>query len=112
MNNPFENLNKRLSNIENILLDIQHEPQQLSEQANRWLDLSGLSDYLPSNPAHATIYSWLAKGSIPAHKQGKRWYFLVSEIDDWIKQGKQKTIKELEAETDEYLSNKKKGLQL
>lgn len=76
----------------------------------KWLDLNGLSNYLPSKPAHATIYGWLASGLIPAHKQGSRWFFLVTEIDDWIKQGKIKTIQEIEADADAYLSNKNKGL--
>lgn len=93
-----------------LLQIIQSNKVLKTETEMKWLDLDGLSNYLPSKPAHATIYGWLANDLIPAHKQGKRWFFLVSEIDDWIKEGRQKTLKELEAETDEYLSSKNKGL--
>jgi excisionase family DNA binding protein len=81
-----------------------------NEPSLKWLDLNGLSNYLPSKPAHATIYGWLSSGSIPAHKQGNRWIFSVQEIDDWIKSKKQKTSSEIEAEVDVYLSNKNKAL--
>lgn len=58
-----------------------------------------------------TLYGYVQRNEIPYHKKGNRLYFFKSEIiEDWIKNGKQKTLKELEAETDELLSNKNKGL--
>lgn len=57
-----------------------------------------------------TLYGYVQRNEIPYHKKGNRLYFFKSEIIDWIKTGKQKTIKELEADTDEFLSNHKKGL--
>ena len=57
-----------------------------------------------------TLYGYVQRNEIPYHKKGNRLYFFKTEIIDWIKTGKQKTLKELEAETDEYLSNKNKGL--
>jgi len=58
-----------------------------------------------------TLYGYVQRNEIPYHKKGNRLYFFKSEIiDDWIKTGRQKTLNELEAETDEYLSNKNKGL--
>lgn len=58
-----------------------------------------------------TLYAYVQRNEIPYHKKGNRLYFFKSEIiEDFVKTGKQKTIKELEAETDEYLSNHKKAL--
>ena len=57
-----------------------------------------------------TLYGYVQRNEIPYHKKGNRLYFFKSELIDWIKTGKQKTLKELEAQTDEYLSNKNKGL--
>ena len=57
-----------------------------------------------------TLYGYVQRNEIPYHKKTSRFYFFKTEIIDWIKTGKQKTLKELEAETDEYLSNKNKGL--
>jgi predicted DNA-binding transcriptional regulator AlpA len=57
-----------------------------------------------------TLYGYVQRNEIPYHKKGNRLYFFKSEIIDWIKTGKQKTLKELEADADTYLSNKNKGL--
>lgn len=56
-----------------------------------------------------TLYAYVQRNEIPYHKKGNRLYFFKSEIIDWIKTGKQKTVKELEAEADNFLSNHKKG---
>jgi predicted DNA-binding transcriptional regulator AlpA len=56
-----------------------------------------------------TLYGYVQRNEIPYHKKGNRLYFFKSEIIDWIKTGKQKTLKELEADADAYLSNNKKG---
>jgi predicted DNA-binding transcriptional regulator AlpA len=57
-----------------------------------------------------TLYGYCQRNEIPYHKKGNRLYFFKSEIIDWIKTGKQKTLKEIEADADAYLSNKNKGL--
>jgi len=54
-----------------------------------------------------TIYGYCQRNEIPYQKKGNRLYFFKSEIINWIKTGKQKTIKELQAEADVLLSNKK-----
>ncbi len=58
-----------------------------------------------------TLYGYVQRNEIPFYKKGNRLYFFKSEIlENWIKTGKQKTLKELEADAEEYLSNKNKGL--
>jgi excisionase family DNA binding protein len=56
-----------------------------------------------------TIYAYCQNNAIPYHKKNGRLFFFKSEIIDWIKTGKQKTLKELEADADVYLSNKNNG---
>ena len=34
-----------------------------------------------------TVYRWLERGKIPAHRMGKLWKFKPSEVDEWIKRG-------------------------
>jgi excisionase family DNA binding protein len=34
-----------------------------------------------------TVYRWLEKGKIPAHRVGKQWRFKASEVDEWVKSG-------------------------
>ncbi len=55
-----------------------------------------------------TIYEYCRLNKIPHHKKNNRLFFFKSEITDWIKQGKQNTIAEIEANTDTFLSNKSK----
>lgn len=57
-----------------------------------------------------TLYGYAQRSEIPYHKKGNRLYFFKSEIIEWIKAGRQKTVKQLQAEVDVYLSNNKKGL--
>lgn len=55
-----------------------------------------------------TIYLYCQKGIIPHHKKNGRLFFFKSEIIEWIKTGKQKTIKEVVCDVDAFLSNRKK----
>jgi len=54
-----------------------------------------------------TLYGYCQRNEIPFSKKSSRLFFFKSEIIDWIKTGKQKTLKELQADADAYLSNKK-----
>jgi hypothetical protein len=45
-------------------------------------------------------------GTIPVHKGGKKLRFLKSEIDDFLKQGRKKTLAETASEAETYLKNK------
>lgn len=56
-----------------------------------------------------TLYGYVQHNKMPYYKTGNRLRFFKSEIISWIKQGKQKTTHEIEAETDAFLSSKKKG---
>lgn len=102
-------LNSRLSNIETLLLEFK-EKGIIAEtgNGNKWLNLDELCEYLPQKPSKATLYAKLAKGDIPAHKKGKKWFFLKDEIDEYLKQGRKKTTAEIKAEADDFLANKKK----
>ncbi|SFZ90354.1 DNA binding domain-containing protein, excisionase family [Flaviramulus basaltis] len=55
-----------------------------------------------------TLYGYVQRNEIPFYKKGNRLKFFKTEIIDWIKTGKQKTLKELEAEADMCLSNIRK----
>ena len=56
-----------------------------------------------------TLYGYCQRNEIPYQKKGNRLYFFKSEIIDWIRSGKQRTIEELQDEVDVLLSNSKKG---
>jgi len=59
-----------------------------------------------------TIYGLIHRGQLPVMKRSKRCYFSKKELIEYLKQGRRKTIAELDAEiqneTDAYLLTKKK----
>ena len=50
-----------------------------------------------------TVYGWVHDRSIPHSKAGKRLYFNVADIEEWIAKGRRRTISEIEAEADSYI---------
>jgi len=51
----------------------------------RWLSVGEIAAHLGVNPD--TIYKWITRKKMPAHKLGRLWKFLASEIDQWGKAG-------------------------
>jgi excisionase family DNA binding protein len=52
----------------------------------RWLSVEGIAAHLGVNPD--TIYKWIERKKMPAHKVGRLWKFQASAVDEWIKDGK------------------------
>ena len=101
----FGELTNEVREIKRLLLDISDERPNETDQ---WLDLNELCLYHPDKPTKPTVYGWVNAGIIPVHKGGKKLRFLKSEIDNWLKQGRKKTLAETAAEADAYLTNRKK----
>ena len=76
----------------------EHEPTPVPEP-DRWMTVEELREYLPEHPQVQTIYTGCANKRIPFNKQGKRLYFLKSEIDTWLKSGRRKTFAEMQQES-------------
>jgi len=55
---------------------------------DRFLSIQELCVYLSLK--RDSIYRLLKNNDLPGHKVGKSWRFQVSEIDAWIKSGKEK----------------------
>ncbi|MBP7827290.1 MAG: helix-turn-helix domain-containing protein [Verrucomicrobia bacterium] len=51
----------------------------------RWLSVDEIAAHLGVNPD--TIYKWITRKKMPAHKLGRLWKFLASEVDQWVKGG-------------------------
>ncbi|WP_247236426.1 helix-turn-helix domain-containing protein [Telluribacter sp. SYSU D00476] len=107
MSNPFEIIDRRLSNIEELLLDIKHtsfaslthpkeEDEMLTvQQAAKLLDLT-----VP------TVYGHVHKANIPVCKRGNRLYFSKHELTEWLKAGRRKTVDEIRDEASHYKKGK------
>ena len=53
--------------------------------ANRWLSVDEIASYL--GVKRDTVYKWIDRKNLPAHKVGRLWKFKVIEVDRWVKSG-------------------------
>ncbi len=75
-------------------------------ESDKWFNLQELCEYLPDRPARQTVYGWIGGRLIPFHKKGKKLQFLKSEIDNWLKADKRKSVAELQAEAQQFVNAK------
>lgn len=52
---------------------------------NRWLSVDEIAAYLGIK--RDTVYKWIERKNMPAHKVGRLWKFKVDEVDQWVRQG-------------------------
>ena len=58
---------------------------EAQETAEQWVSVEQIAHHL--NVKTFTIYKWLERKTMPAHKVGRLWRFKVSEVDQWVKSG-------------------------
>lgn len=103
MENPFKELDERLSNIESILFEIKQMPNK-EQSKDKLLTVHEVAKLLKIAPA--TIYAKVSDNTLPFMKQGKRLYFLESDIIEYLKQSRNKTNAEIEEEATSYIKRK------
>ena len=106
MNNPFDVIESRLSTIENLILDLKHQPKQVEsdEQNEQLLTVQEAAKFLCLTVP--TIYSKVSKGELPVMKRSKRLYFSSTELMEYLKAGRKKSNTDIEAEAESYLKAK------
>ncbi len=52
---------------------------------DRWLSVDEIGKYL--GVSSDTVYRWIAKYEMPAHRMGRLWKFKKDETDEWVKGG-------------------------
>lgn len=77
----------------------------LQEKPPDILDAVQAAQFLKMKPA--TLYEKTSKKVIPHFKKGNRLYFHLSELQQWIGQGKVKTGEEIKREAITFTLNKK-----
>jgi excisionase family DNA binding protein len=55
--------------------------ESVSEE--RWLSLEEIAAYLGIK--RDTVYKWIDRKNMPAHKVGSLWKFKRVEIDEWVR---------------------------
>jgi excisionase family DNA binding protein len=51
----------------------------------QWVSVEQIASHL--NVRALTIYKWLERKKMPAHKVGRLWRFKISEVDAWVRKG-------------------------
>jgi len=107
MINPFEVIETRLSNIENLILDLKHKPQnvEFNDQPEQLLTIQEAAKFLKLTVP--TIYSKVSKGELPVMKRSKRLYFSSIQLMEYVKEGRKKTFAEIQKESQNYINSKK-----
>ena len=103
---PIEDLQTVIIDCVNTCL--KHNKQQdtrPSKELEQLLTVQEAAQFL--NLTVPTMYSKVSKGELPVMKRSKRLYFSRIELLEYLKEGRKKTNAEIEAEAEEYLSNKK-----
>jgi len=57
----------------------------MAEMENRWLSVDEIGRYL--GVSSDTVYRWIDKQDMPAHRVGRLWKFKKEQVDAWIEAG-------------------------
>lgn len=68
----------------------------MTDSTDRWLSVEEIAHHL--GVSKETIYRWLEREKIPAHRVGRQWRFSAREVDEWVRRG--------ESAEDDQLSGK------
>lgn len=79
--------------------------QQSTQEKEEFITLKQVCEL--TGYACPTVYGLVGKNAIPHFKRGQRLFFDRAEILAWIKEGKNKSKAEIEAEADSHLQKLK-----
>lgn len=74
---------------------------------DRWLSVDEIATYL--GVKRDTIYKWIERKGMPAHKVGRLWKFRKDEVDYWVRQGESNEGDSALVGDDDSLAQQKKS---
>ena len=60
--------------------------------SEHWVSVDDVAIHL--GVAKDSVYRWIEKRGLPAHKIGRLWKFKISEVDEWVRAGGAETKEE------------------
>lgn len=57
----------------------------MAEMEDRWLSVDEIGKYL--GVSSDTVYRWIDKHNMPAHRMGRLWKFKRDQVDAWVEAG-------------------------
>ena len=58
----------------------------MEELKDKWFNIEDIAEYL--SITQDTARTSVRDGKLPAYKVGKRYKFKLSEVDEWVREGK------------------------
>ena len=52
----------------------------------KWVNLEDIAAHL--SLSEDTVRTWVKEGKLPFYRAGKRYKFKISEVDEWVREGK------------------------
>ncbi|MES2807322.1 MAG: helix-turn-helix domain-containing protein [Bacteroidota bacterium] len=87
--NAVSLLLEKVSHLEKLLSEKENSPKDTEKS----IDITQAAKFL--NMAVQTLYGKVSRKEIPVNKQGKHLHFYISELEDWLRQGRKRTIQEI-----------------
>lgn len=53
--------------------------------SQRWISVDDVAEHL--GVSRDTVYRWIDRRGLPAHKVGRFWKFQLAEVDEWVRSG-------------------------
>ncbi len=76
-----------------ILLTLQRANIRPNSEDNGLITIDQAASYL--NLSRATLYGYVSRSEIPHMKRSKRLYFTKSDLTNWIKASRKRTVSEI-----------------
>lgn len=58
---------------------------QMTDVQDRWLSVEEICQHL--GVSSDTVYRWIDRSAMPAHKMGRKWKFKRDQVDAWVEAG-------------------------
>ena len=56
------------------------------DMTEKWVNLEDIAEHL--SLSQDTVRAWVREGKLPVYRAGKRYKFKISEVDEWVREGK------------------------
>ena len=58
----------------------------MQETTEKWVNLEDIAEHL--SVSTDTVRTWIKNGKLPVYRTGKRYKVKISEVDEWVREGK------------------------
>ena len=62
------------------------DKEQNNEMPEKWVNLEDSAEHLILS--QYTVRAWVREDKLPVYRAGKRYKFKISEVDEWVREGK------------------------